>query len=372
MNMQGKVRAGAMLAIMCAGLSLSGCARMGAMSRVDPVSIAIYPGGLNAADSQEQAGLGSQDCPLVRGVNSFGRGAVNLDCFVFPEDGPPLPGARNAPESDATEAAPSTRGQRAYARAVSNRRDRNRLTALLLKHSDDICVEEMARLNSNEAAVNTSLSIITTGLTAAANIVSGELAQSILVGGANFSSGSRTAINAHVYRNTFAYAISRAITLEREKLRGELETRLADRDENAFTVDDAIRAVNAYHGVCSFYKGLELVLAAVEGGEDVQRNRAALLRQTQIEAIDREIAQQTAQMRRMPEGNRGPYVTRIDALTASRQVLVLGTGQPDQGDGEEDEDAEDENGGDEDEDDDAGDDEADDANDDDADDDDGE
>ncbi len=297
-----------LIAIACAGLTLSGCAQLGAMSRVDPVSVAVYPGGRNAEDDQLNAGSGGI-CRLIEGVNSFARGAIDLNCFVFPED------------------LASNPRRLAYVRAVSNEVDRNRLTALLLKHSDDVCIVEMGRLTANEATVNTSLSILTTGLTAIANIVTGEQASQILTGAANIASGSRDHINAHIYRNQFAYAISKVIRIEREEQRGEIERRYSER-VSQFTVDDAIRAANRYHGVCSFYRGLELVLEAVDNQENLERYQTSINRQAEIDRINREIAQLTAEMRNAPSDERAPYRTQIEALLARRAELTRNEESP--------------------------------------------
>jgi len=323
-----KSRVRAAILVACAGTALSGCGHLGAMSRVDPLSVAVYPGGESRRDPVDG---GAENCSAVRGVGSYSRGAIDLDCFVFPEDQmrhaasqaaaaalPVSPPARVPAQSHPGR--PGVPGQLAYARAVESPRERNRLTALLLKHSDDICVEEMGRLTANEATVNTSLSVLGTGATTAANIVTGNLAQQILTGVGTFAGASRSHFNSYVYRNTFAHAISRAITIERHRLRGLLEARYTS-DDAAFTVDEAIRAVNEYHGVCSFYKGLELVLASVEGD---QRSRDALLRQTQVDAIDQEIRRQQEALERVADDDdKEPYRATIAALNARRSAILL-------------------------------------------------
>lgn len=337
----------ALIIVCCSAIMLSGCARMGALSRVDPLSVAIYPGGGNTSERPAGATPRTDDCPLVAGVNSYSSGAVNLDCFMFPEDRPrnesslsdreqwnlreqeeaPSNAAGSAttrqPPVRATRSTGHTTGPLAYSRAVRSPRERNRLAALLLKHSDDICVEEMGRLNSNESAVNTSLSILATAATTTSNIVTGELAQSILTGVGTLAGASRSHIAAHVYRNTFAYAVSRAITLERQRLRAQHEARRGQ-NTTLYTVDEAIRAVNEYHGVCSFYKGLELVLASVEGD---QRSRDAQMRLAQISAIEQQIREQRAAMADLKPEDRAAYVTRINRLEDQKQGLVLAGAQ---------------------------------------------
>jgi hypothetical protein len=304
----------------CSGVLLSGCGRLGAMSRVDPLSIAVYPGGESRRDTPNNR---NGRCSSLLGVGSYSRGAIDLSCFYFPEDALPATASGTAGRDAAS---PNPAPRLAYARAVGDPRDRNRLTALLLKHSDDICVEELGRLTANEATVNTSLSIVNTGVTTAANIVSGELAQQILTGIGTFTGASRSHFNSYVYRNTFPHAISRAISIERQRLRTLIEARYTQ-DSALFTVDDAIRSANEYHGVCSFFKGLELVLASVEGD---QRSRDALVRQTQVDVIDQEIRRQEQAMvaAAAAGGDTTSYRTTITNLHARRSALLL-AGIPD-------------------------------------------
>lgn len=309
----------ALIIVGCSGVLLSGCGRLGAMSRVDPLSIAIYPGGESSRDTPNIRG---GRCSSVRGVGSYSRGAIDLNCFYFPEDTLAVAAASAAAKDGVTP--PSTAPRLAYARAVDDERDRNRLTSLLLKHSDDTCVEEMGRLTANEATVNTSLSMLNTGVTTAANIVSGELAQQILTGIGTFAGASRSHFNSYVYRNTFPHAISRAISIERQRLRGLIEARYTD-NTRVFTVDEAVRSANEYHGICSFYKGLELVLASVEGD---QRSRDALVRQTQVDVIDQEIRRQEQALATADEPNKAGYRTTIANLNLRRSTLLL-AGIPD-------------------------------------------
>ena len=287
-------------------ISLSACARLGAQSRVDPATIAVYP------DSEKRPGRSATDtrrCPLQRSQHDFERGAIDLDCFMFPEDLRPPTGV--------------TEGQLAYARAVESKRERNRLSALLLKHSDDLCTVELGRLNSNEATVNTSLSVLTTTLTTVANIVTGERASEILTGAATVASGSRDHINVHVYRNQVAYAVSRAIALERQTRREAIESRYIDAPD-LWTVDDAIRAVNAYHQQCSFYKGLELLLASVESKANADRYMDKREKQNEVDDLVREIAAEEAALDDAQVSEREPILTRINALKKRKQELQFG------------------------------------------------
>jgi len=305
--MESSARRGvSLLALLGCAVGLQACGRLQSMSRVDPVSVAVYPGGLHKDETRSASGGGCTQ--FVRGINSYSLGAVNLDCFVFPEDRPPPTPARAISPDDRP---PSN--QLAYTRAAGNRMYRNRLTSLLIKQSDDICVEEMGQLTSNEATVNASLNILSTAATTAANIVTGDQAASILTGVGTLAGASRSHIAADVYRNTFAYAISRAITLERERQREKILARFNDAHD-VYSVDEAIRAVNQYHGVCSFYKGLELVLASVEGD---LRNRETQARQAQIRELEEQVRSFREQMMALPTtdtNGRAAYQRRIDAL----------------------------------------------------------
>jgi hypothetical protein len=339
-----------LITMACAGLLLSGCARLGAMSRTDPASIAVYPGGVRTSGepSSPEARISmAHGCGLVRGPYDFSVGAIDLDCFRFPEDWPddeqrwPAEeeatgrivdtvtarvvnevnrSAANAPvRSEA-----SMRPLLAYARAAVDEVARNRLTAILLKHSDDICTIEMGRITSNQAAVNASFNIVATAATTVANIVTGTQAQEILTGIGTFAGASRSHINADVYRNTFAYALSRAITLERQKQREAIERRYVDKVET-FTVDDAIRAANVYHSQCSFYKGLELLLASVENGATLDRSLRERERQLQIMSLEEEIARLNRDIGSRPrtDTSAAELFRRLDQATAARSTLVL-------------------------------------------------
>jgi len=329
------------------------------MSRVDPVSIAIYRGGTQAdmrGHSAETRAAADNDCPLVRGPYDFHSGAIDLDCFRFMEDWPArtsaerqiidVAAARIRTEMREAEAArlraqpasraavpppsvnprlePSLRPLLAYSRAATRRVDRNRLTAILLKHSDDVCAIELGRITANQATVNAAFNILGTGATTVANIVTGTQAQNILTGIGTFAGASRSHINADVYRNTFAYALSRAITLEREKQRGVIEGRYREELE-AFTIDDAIRAANSYHGQCSFYKGLELLLASVENGATLDRSLRERERQLQIVDIEEEIARLNRDIGSRPrtDATAEELFRRLDEATAARSTLVL-------------------------------------------------
>jgi hypothetical protein len=301
---------------------LSGCTRLGAMSRADPTTIAVYTGAAYRPPSRVATAVdinSRNGCVLVRAPNDFHVGAINLDCFRFPEDWSRDPTSGEASSDHYGQSTP-LRPWLAYARAASDRTARNRLTQILMKHSDDVCTVEMGRITSNQATVNASLNILSTAATTTANIVTGQ-ASEILTGVGTFATASRSHMNADVYRNTVAYAISRAITLERERLREQIQNRQAQDHEN-YTIDEAIRAVNQYHGVCSFYKGLELVLASVEGD---QRTREREARRAQIDELQNQVRLfQEARQAAGPETDLGKaYQVRINALLDRIQALTL-------------------------------------------------
>ncbi len=256
-----------MIGILAMGASLAGCAgqrsALEAQSRVNPVSSAAYP---------------LKFCPLVMASGSDTRmGAINLDCFAFPEvDARYDREAGRSPRYGIRD-----RRNLAYAMATEKAIYRNRLTSILIKQSDDICVQELGRLTANEATVNTALSIFGTGFSTAASIVSGDLAKSILAGGATLAGASRDHINVHVYRNTIAQAISQVIWSERQLRQAEIQKHY-EQALGAWSIDDAIRDVNAYHAQCSFYKGLELLLKAANNNGDVGAYRRELTRRAEV------------------------------------------------------------------------------------------
>lgn len=250
---------------------LTGCSRLGVAARVDPPVVAAYPNPLNC-------GSGDDNNSSHKG-RSVQKDVINLDCFKFPEAngnvvtsdqkstvvGRLISGKVNDPtirdgevSMTITEAKVST-DLPAYDLAVKDKNYRNRLTSILMSHADKVCEKDSASIVANEAAVNGILSILTTGLSGAGAIVTGERAKTVLSGTAAFLSGSRDHINAAVYRNQLTQAITAASAAERKRLRDAINAKRGEEVIN-FSVDDMIRLLNEYHQACSFYKGLELVL----------------------------------------------------------------------------------------------------------------
>lgn len=288
-----------LMAIVASSVLASGCQRIGASSRVDPVSVARYPDG--QVMPVVSCDLGDGDYNGIRNV------VINLDCFQFPED-------RRYPSVNSR-----SERQTAYAEAVSSEAARNRLTDIILGNSNLVCTVEMGQLTGNEALVNTSLNILGTAATTAANIVTGGQASSILTGIGTLSHASRSHIAADVYRNTFSYAISRAITIERQKLLRELRARYGEKT-TSFSVDEAIRLANEYHTTCSLYRGLALVLESVEGD---RRSQEAQARRARIQELQDQVRQLIDQKNRMGEANTTRIQGLIDQLNARIVQLQL-------------------------------------------------
>ncbi|WP_312218338.1 hypothetical protein [Sphingobium yanoikuyae] len=248
---------------------LSGCISAGS-ARVEPVTMAVYPDGQRCGQVRKPQDVRLND----RQPDDFRPGAIDLSCFRFPED----------ENVDAEQPAANKKQNArltAYARAAGNSADRNRLAAILLKQADDVCTSEKALLLKRQAEVNGWLSIATTGLSTVSTIVTGELAKSILSGGAAITSGSRDHVNTHVYRNQIIQTITKAIDTERSRIFDVMKPNLA-LDSGKYNVDAMIRDVNAYHQACSFGTGLQIVMDAVE-------KREAFEKMDKIQKIDDQI-----------------------------------------------------------------------------------
>lgn len=174
----------------------------------------------------------------------------------------------------------------------------------MLKQADDVCTSEKALLLKRQAEVNGWMSIFTTGLATTSTIVTGELAKSILSGGAAIVSGSRDHVNTHVYRNQIIQTITKAIDTERTRLLEILMPHLKQ-DVAAYNVDEMIREVNAYHQACSFGTGLQIVMESVE-------KREAFDKMARVQSIDDQI--------RTLEDERGRSIAPADA-DARMQIL---------------------------------------------------
>jgi hypothetical protein len=257
----------------------SACSYIQAQARVDPQTVAYYnPGRMDLPRDPDALGPPRGPCPVKLAADTH-SGAINLDCFRFPEDNDVKYGASD---------------QTAYRRVATGAVDdgtrvlRNRLGAILIKKSDDICTLELGRLVANEGTANAALTTLDSFFSTAATIVTGEQAKSILSGLAGAANTGRTTLRAEVYRNALSTAIARAITNERAKQMAGIQQKLTKGTAD-YTVDQMIVDVNAYHQICSFYRGIGLVNDAVDAAKP-PTNPAADASATAIQYLDEEIA----------------------------------------------------------------------------------
>jgi hypothetical protein len=297
---------GLLLAIGGAAL-ISGCTTLQNQSRVDPRTVANYPRDDRSEDSA--------NCPKKLGGDTHG-GAINLDCFRFPEDDSTAPSAYDRAAGRLRDPARPT----AYLLAANSKVARNRLAAILIKHADDVCTQELGRLTANEAISNTALATVASTLSGIATIVTGEKAKELFAAGSGLATATRSHVNAHVYRNVLSTAVSRAIHIERDKRRGEIQAALA-KEPTDYNVDQMLVDVNAYHQTCSFYRGLGLVLEAVDRSKFEESDRAGSLRRA-IEVYDRELAALEARAGRATGDAEKDLRNQITQTDAKRQKLV--------------------------------------------------
>ncbi|MGH6781222.1 MAG: hypothetical protein ACREB5_03830 [Sphingomonadaceae bacterium] len=259
--------------LLAAALATSGCSIMHAQSRVDPRTVAIYSS--SALKSQKNGG-----CFSAQPFDDANPGTVNLDCATFP-DVPEQDGVSRARAYELAVWGSDAAGQLAIGRAatIPAQHYRNRLAAMLMKHSDDVCIATLGRAANNEAVSNVLLNILTTTLAATSTIVTGDLAKSILSGGATITSGSRDHINADVFRNKITSAVTQAIGNERRKLSDTIDGNLRLSPDD-YTTDMMIRDVNRYHQECSYIRGLELVVKSVDRQSVSKADRVAALDET--------------------------------------------------------------------------------------------
>lgn len=231
--------------------ALSGCGTVGRSARVNP-AIA--------------ASIGNQDC-LVEGLEGDDKLALDLDCFTFPR----TVRSKNAPQE---EKAPE---KLAYTEALESQTARNRLQAILLSRADMICTQEKGHIYGRRAAVSSILDFFAAGLSTSSSIVTGERAKSILAGLAGLSVATHGNIDANVYQNQIAPAITKVMDTERNRL---MQSLLAHRMDSVdtYTVDDMVRLVNEYHQACSFGKGVQLLLDAALN----QEGMAAVVREMNL------------------------------------------------------------------------------------------
>lgn len=273
-----------------AAVLMGGCTTLQNQSRVDPRTVANYP-----RDDLR----GTASCPNELPGDTYG-GAVNLDCFRFPEEDP--------------------QGATAYAMATRDRGARARLASILIKHADDVCTQELGRLTANEAISNTALATVASTLSGIATIVTGERAKEIFAAGSGLATATRSHVNAHVYRNVLSTAVSRAIHIERDKKRGEILAAL--KAPTDYNIDQMVLDVNAYHQTCSFYRGLTLVLEAVDRARFEEGDRAGGLRGG-IEYLENQIQRLEARKARAADADKPGIQTQIDQLRTEQNNRIL-------------------------------------------------
>jgi hypothetical protein len=320
--------------------SLTACANgfdaLGRPARADPHMAAVYHGDEERFDRNAKT-----FCPLTRAIDDSNYGAVNLDCFRFPEDtqalgkhegnkddnrsgladDPLFPngttkitritttttpvidpgkaakkgssgttsGATNGRDDPSgppsqTNSVPTTSikstierdisvpgNPTAYALSTVDLDSRNRLTQILVNQSDSICTVELGRLEGRVATFNLAGDIATSGFAGAASIVGGNTAKSILAGIASFTSATKDHFNADLLHSQMTEALIQAIRIEREKELVSIQSNYS-KSVIDWPIDTAIQQVNAYNQVCSFYRGMELVLEAVQNGKSAAKD----------------------------------------------------------------------------------------------------
>jgi hypothetical protein len=239
---------------------------------VNPHTIAVYPGGKgeNGYPAGRRSDFETQKCPLTSGLSDTNRGAIDLDCFKFPEDGRYAldPAYAHLSERYAYDLAAGTGDEAVHAR--------NRLAAILMKHADDVCTLEKGRLVATESSANGLLSFLTSAFAGASTVVGGEQAKTILGGLAGLSNATRANVNETFYRNQLTQAINKVLDEERNRIRTQIDISRG-KALTAYTVDDMILQVNAYHHGCSFERGLQLLIDAAldkSGAEAVLEARS--------------------------------------------------------------------------------------------------
>ena len=140
----------------------------------------------------------------------------------------------------------------AYVKAVGDMGARNRLQHQILIRSHEICTFHKAAILSNSAFISFTTGLGSTILSGAAAALGGEAALSML---SSAVSATGTAVKANFYQDLLAAAIVKEI----DKLRQMELERFLDRQTESiadYTIDEAIRDVNAYHLKCSFFEGV--------------------------------------------------------------------------------------------------------------------
>lgn len=238
---------------------IGGCARMGRLARVNPVTVV------------DQKQTSAAKCPLVSGIAGGQTFAIDLDCYKFPGQTDAKPNAKGAVENDkaadktsdnvADKAKPI--GATAYVQANNDVTGivRNRLEAVLLRQADAICEVEKGQIYANEAATGVFSDFAASALSTTSTIVGGQQAKSILSGLAGLATATKSNITANVYKNQIVPAITNVMDSDRSDILTKMTARHGETIDS-YSVDEMIRMANSYHQACSFQNGVQQLLKA--------------------------------------------------------------------------------------------------------------
>ncbi|GGO90323.1 hypothetical protein EV664_101240 [Stakelama pacifica] len=249
---------GIVLPFSLAATSLSGCIQSSA-ARVEPLDLTV-----RKQSSECYVDPPPRHRTFLGTVESVTRpGAINLDCFRL------YKGATDTSPPLFTEILTLTESKPERAKML-----RNALADALIQHADSICLAEESSMLVRQAQINGYSSIASTGLSTVSTIVTGNLAKSILSGGAAFVGASRDHINSNAYFNQLMPTIIRAIETERRKfLTNAIDKRRED-SISGYSAYQMIRDANHYHQLCSFTVGIDAIVNSVEGkaeSDDIRR-----------------------------------------------------------------------------------------------------
>jgi hypothetical protein len=134
--------------------------------------------------------------------------------------------------------------------------NRNRLQIALITLSDEKCEDHKTRIVAIGATVNYTFSQLTTLLAGAGSIVAGPVGAKSLSAGAAASTAAQSHFNQNFYQNFIGPAIVREIAVRRSLMLSAMKEKRV-RSYDAYTRDEVVEDVLAYHSECSFYRGLQ-------------------------------------------------------------------------------------------------------------------
>jgi hypothetical protein len=194
---------------------------------------------------------------------------INLDDYRFPDQRSTSPGPT------------------AYSQALTDTAGtaRNRLQMAIMTAADKHCSVHKSRALATYNNINLVTGVIGAGLSGAAAVAKGTIAQH-LAAGAGFSQAARTEANTDIYRQALIEAVFKAIDNERQRQEQIIRTKTGD-DIADYPVDEAIRDAFRYADACSIYQGVELLNQAVAAA-----NPCKVLRE-RLQALEADIAKTT-------------------------------------------------------------------------------